>query len=151
MNSNVPAFPDLPDQLGEDRIEKRARMLNWSSFLFVLLQSACTAILTISGLRVAIGLGALASAVATTQPAKHFHQDAIRIPMLVFAVVGACLNLYVLWHLRRLRNRAAAQWRIKPLTIAKRRSEIFQFWLSILTFVLVAAEWITHTQIHRVP
>jgi hypothetical protein len=125
--------------------------LNWSSFVFALLQSACTAILTISGLRVAIGLGALASAVATTQPAKHFHQDAIRIPMLALAVVGSVLNLYVLWHVRRLRNRPAAQWRVKPLSAARQRSERFQFWLSIATLVLVAAEWFTHSLIHRVP
>jgi hypothetical protein len=128
-----------------------ARLLNWSAIVFAILQSACTAVMAISGVRVAIGLGALAAAAGIHAPARGFHQDAIRIPMMLFAFLGAVLNLFVVWKVRSLRNKPAAQWRQKPLTKRKLNSERFQIALSILTLLLLAVEWITHPMIHRVP
>ena len=127
-----------------------ARLINWSALLFAALQSVCSAFIAISGLRVAIGLGALAAAAGIDAPARGFHQDAIRIPMMALALAGALLNLFVLWRVRRLRNRPAAQWRRKPLSAKKKNSERLQFALSILTLILLAAEWLTHPLIHRV-
>ncbi|HKD51631.1 MAG TPA: hypothetical protein VKB90_12550 [Candidatus Acidoferrum sp.] len=124
---------------------------NWSSFVFAILQSACTAVLAVSGLRVAIGLSALAAAAGIHAPAHGFHQDAIRIPMMVLAFLGAVINLYVIWKVRRLRNKPAAQWRVQPVTKKKLNSERFQVALAVLTLLLLAAEWITHPFIHRVP
>jgi hypothetical protein len=129
----------------------RTKLLSWSSFVFALLQSLCSAVVAISGIRVAIGLGALAAAAGIHAPARGFHADAIRIPMMTLALVGALLNLYLLWNARRLRNRPAAQWRRIPLTAKKKASERLQLSLSILTLLLLAAEWITHPMIHRVP
>jgi len=127
------------------------KFLNWSSIAFALLQSACTAVIALSGLRVAIGLSALAAAAGIHAPAHGFHQDAIRIPMMVLAFLGAVLNLYVVGKVRRLRRKPAAQWRQQPLTKRKLNSERFQIALSILTLLLLAAEWITHPMVHRVP
>ena len=62
---------------------KQARTVGWASVVIALLQSLCTAVLTISGIRVAIGLSALAAASGIYAPAKGWHQDGIRIPMLV--------------------------------------------------------------------
>ncbi len=126
------------------------RLINWSSIVFALLQSACTAVIAISGLRVAIGLSALAATAGIHAPAHGFHQDAIRIPMMALALAGALLNLFVLWRVRKLRNRPAAQWRQKPLSAKKKYSERLQYALSILTLILLAAEWFTHPLIHRV-
>jgi len=117
--------------------------------MFAILQSACTAVLAVSGFRVLIGLGALAIAAGTNAPAKGFHADAIRIPMMLLALAGALGNLYVLWRVRSLRARPAAQWRMQPVTKAKRRSEGFQFALSVLTLVVLALEFVTHTKMHR--
>ena len=125
-------------------------IINWSSFIFALLQSICSAIIAISGLRVVIGLGALAAAAGVNAPARGFHADAIRIPMMALSLVGALVNLYLLWHVRRLRNRPAARWRQKPITPRKGNSELLQFVLSTLTLILLAAEWLTHPLIHRV-
>jgi hypothetical protein len=125
-------------------------IINWSSFIFALLQSICSAIIAISGLRVVIGLGALAAAAGVNAPARGFHADAIRIPMMLLSLVGALVNLYLLWHVRRLRKRPAARWRRKPITARKRNSELLQFVLSTLTLILLAAEWLTHPLIHRV-
>src|SRR5207244_12129141 len=69
------------------------KLLNWSSIVFAVLQSACTAVIAISGLRVAIGLSALAAAAGIHAPAHGFHQDVIRIPMIVSYLLGPALNL----------------------------------------------------------
>ena len=127
------------------------KLLNWSGIVFVLLQSACTAVIAISGVRVAIGLSALAAAAGIHAPAHGFHQDAIRIPMMVLAFLGAAINLIVIWKVRRLRSRPASQWRQQPVTKKKLNSERFQIALSVLTLLLLAAEWITHPIVHRVP
>jgi hypothetical protein len=124
---------------------------SWSSLAFAILQSACTAVIAISGLRVAIGLSALAAAAGIHAPARGFHQDAIRIPMMVLAFLGAVINLYVVGKVRRLRNKPATQWRQQPVTKKKLNSERFQIALAILTLILLAAEWITHPMVHRVP
>ena len=118
--------------------------MNWSGLAFAILQSACTAVVAISGLRVAIGLGALAAAAGIHAPAQGFHQDAVRIPMMALAFLGAVVNLYVVWKVRRLRNRPAARWRVQPVSKKKLHSERFQIALSILTLLLLAAEWIAH-------
>jgi hypothetical protein len=127
------------------------KLLNWSGIVFALLQSACTAVIAISGLRVAIGLSALAAAAGIHAPAHGFHQDAIRIPMMALAFLGAVINLFVIWKVRRLRSKPAARWRQQPVTRKKLNSERFQIVLSVLTLLLLAAEWITHPLVHRVP
>jgi hypothetical protein len=122
-----------------------------SSFLFVVLQSACTAVIAVSGVRVAIGLSALAEAtIGIHAPAHGFHRDVIRIPMMVAAALGSLINLYVIWRVRTLRARPASQWRVQAVTPRQRRSELFQIVLAIITLVLVAAEWITHPMVHRI-
>jgi hypothetical protein len=128
-----------------------AKLINLSSIAFAVLQSACTAVIAISGLRVAIGLSALAAAAGIHAPARGFHQGAIRIPMMVLAFLGAVINLYVVWKVRHLRKNPASQWRQQPLTKKKLNSERFQVALSVLTLLLLAAEWITHPIVHRVP
>jgi len=129
--------------------ERRARWVSWSSFTFALVQSACTAVFAISGVRVLIGLGALAAAAGSNAPVRGFHQDAIRIPMMALALVGALVNLYVLWRQWSLRRRPAAQWRLQPLTKKEKRSRRFQFVLAIVTLVLLALEWSIHSMLHH--
>lgn len=123
--------------------------LGRTSLLFALLQSLCTAVLTLSGLRVAIGLTALAAAGGTYAPARGFHQDAIRIPMLILAAVGAIVNLAVLAWIWRLRSRPAAQWRRRELSAKERRSERLQVILAVVTLILVGLETWTHPMVHR--
>ncbi len=128
---------------------KGLRALSGASLLIVLLQSACTAVLTISGIRVAIGLTALAAASGIYAPAKGFHQDAIRIPMLWLATIGALVNLAVLAWIWKLRAAPAAQWRRRELTPRQKRSERLQVALSVVTLILVGFEVWTHTLVHR--
>jgi hypothetical protein len=132
-------------------LSSRLKILGWSGIVFAILQSACTAVIAISGVRVAIGLSALAAAAGIHAPATGFHQDVIRIPMMLFALFGSLVNLFVIWKIRSLRSKPASQWRQKPVTAKKLNSERLQIVLSILTLVLLAAEWVSHSIIHRVP
>ena len=125
------------------------RRIGFAALLFSLLQAACPAIIAVSGVRVAIGLGAFASAAGTDAPPRGLHQDLIRIPMMSLAALGALLNLFVLWQVRRLRARPAAQWRLAPVPANKLCSERFQIVLALVTFAILAAEWLTHPMIHH--
>jgi hypothetical protein len=137
--------------MGEDSAEipKRLRALGGVSFAVALLQSLCTAVLAVSGIRVAIGLTALAAASGIYAPARGFHQDAIRIPMLIFAAVGAVVNLAVLAWIAHLRAQPSAQWRKREVSPKQKRSERLQVALAIVTLVLIGLETWTHPMIHR--
>lgn len=126
----------------------RSWLVGFTSLMFIVLQSACTAVMAISGVRVVIGLSALAAAAGLHRPAHGFHGDIIRIPMMVIAVGGSIVNLYVIWRIRTLRSRPASQWRVVPVTPQQKRAEAVQIALAILTFVLVAAEYVTHRIVH---
>jgi hypothetical protein len=127
---------------------RRPRQGSWlislTSVLFILLQSACSAVIAVSGLRLLIGLGSLAAASFIPGFIFSIHTDKIRIPMMVIAVCGSVLNLYVVWRIRSLRARPASQWRVQPVTAEERRSETIQIVLSILTLLLVVAEILGH-------
>lgn len=120
-----------------------------TSLVIAALQSLCTAVLTISGIRVAIGLTALAAAGGVYAPARGFHQDAIRIPMLIAAAAGALINLAVLAWIRHLRSRPSAQWRRRELSRKQKRSERLQIVLAVITLILVGLETWTHSMVHR--
>jgi hypothetical protein len=128
---------------------KGMRVLTSASLIIAILQSLCTAVLTISGIRVAIGLTALAAASGIYAPARGWHQDAIRIPMLIIAAAGAIINLAVLAWIWHLRAQPSAQWRKREITRKERRSERLQIVLSIVTLILVGLETWTHTIVHR--
>ncbi len=143
-NSNMPSI------VNSSPTERRSLLVGVTSLLFILLQSACTAVMAISGVRVLIGLSALAAAAGLHRPAAGFHADAIRIPMMLIAIGGSVLNLYVLWRIRSLRARPSSQWRIRPVTTKQKRAEIIQITLAIVTLVLVTVEFVTHRIIHGV-
>jgi hypothetical protein len=131
---------------------KRQRQGSWliglTGFLFVLLQSACTAVMAVSGLRLLIGLGSLAAASVIPGFIFSIHTDKIRIPMMAIAVLGSVLNLYVVWRIRSLRARPASQWRVQPVPAKQSRSETIQIVLSILTLLLVVSEILAHHVLH---
>ena len=113
---------------------KRTWLVSMTSLIFIVLQSACTAVIAISGVRVVIGLSALAEAtIGIHAPAAGFHRDVIRIPMMIAATLGSLINLYVIWRIRTLRARPSSQWRMLAVTAKQRRSELFQIALAIIT------------------
>lgn len=119
-----------------------------SGLLFSILQSVCTAVVAINGVRLLIGVGALAMTAGLGSSLERFHQITwLRITFLVGALFGSIFTLAVVLHARHLRNRPAARWRLIPLTAHQRRMEALQLFLSVLTLILVAVEEYLHFQL----
>ena len=129
-------------------VQRRSWILGLTSLLFILLQSACTAFMALSGLRLLIGIGSLAAATTGLRLIDSIHSEAIRIPMELVAVAGSLINLYAIWRVRSLRARPSSQWRVGPVTPEKKRSESIQIGLAVLTLLLVCIEWAFHLRLH---
>jgi hypothetical protein len=147
-SSETPSRTEL-DEGALSRVEPREPgkaqdVIAWSSLLFAVLQSVCSFFVALDGLRLVIGVGALASVAGAGKQWDRLHADWVRVPMVALAVAGALLNLTVLLHVRHLRSRPSARWRQRPLTSRKIRMERVQLFLSVVTLVLVAVEEISH-------
>jgi hypothetical protein len=139
---------DQPEASKLESGNRRSWIVAAGSLVFAILQSACTAVIAISGLRLLIGVTSLTAASLIPGFIIKIHTDRIRIPMLIVAVVGSVVNLYVLWRIRSLRSRPASQWRVQPVTGKELRSERVQLVLSVLTLVLVVVECVLHHHLH---
>ncbi len=149
VSSDIPRPETAAPPSGESPL--LLKLVNWSSILFAILQSLCTAVIAISGLRVLIGLTALAASFGIHAPARGFHADAIRLPMMALALVGSLINLFVIYRIRSLRRKPSSQWRQKLVPLKKLNAERFQMLLAIVTLFLLAAEWFTHPMVHIAP
>lgn len=128
---------------------KPARLLlAWASLALATAESICVAAVGLSGVRVALGFTSLLAAGAGG-PARGFHSNAVRIPLLTLGAAGAVISLLLLWNEERLRRNPSAAWRIRPLTRTQRRRRQFQLWAAILTLVLVVLEAFTHPWFHH--
>jgi hypothetical protein len=131
----------------ENRVTGRSWAIAFVSICFIVLQSACSAFMAISGLRLLIGIGSLAAASTGLKFLDSIHGEAIRIPMTLLAVVGSLVNLYAVWRVRSLRARPSSQWRMVPVDPAKKRSESTQIAIAVMTLVLVAIEAAAHVHL----
>lgn len=146
--TTTPVRPLAPAEDAASGAGRVQGAIAWSSFFFALLQSICTFFAAANGLRFAVGLGSLVLGAGAGAMVERFHADALRIPMVVLAVVGSLLNLIVLAQIRRLRRRPASQWRQQPPGPHKLRMERLQILLSIATLALVAVEEVLHYRYH---
>ena len=142
QESSVDATPQVA-------LKSRSWIIGLTSLFFILLQSACSAVTALSGLRLLIGIGSLAAATTGVKLLASIHGDAIRIPMELLAIAGSAVNLYVIWRIRSLRGRPSSQWRVEPVNPAKKRAEAMQITLAFLTLLLVLGEWTTHLYMHH--
>ncbi len=133
-----------PAESAPAALPAKAKLINWSALLFATLQSVCSAFIALNGVRLLIGVGAFAAASGALKLADRMHVPAIRIPMMLLALVGSVLNLVVLWQVWRLRRRPASAWRQTVVPRQKLASEWFQFILSVVTLSLLAAEFVAH-------
>jgi hypothetical protein len=139
LNSQELAAPPVANELVRNQ-----GVIVWSSFFLALLQSICGAFVAIDGLRVVLGISSLALSTGAAAAMDGFHVDSIRIPMMAIALLGSSLSLGILMHVRHLRNRPAAQWRQKPLSLHQKRMERLQMDLSVATLVLLGVEEYLH-------
>jgi hypothetical protein len=150
QRTKEPPEPAQPDSArsAPDLLPVNTELINWSAFLFAVLQSVCSAFIALNGVRLLIGVGAFAAATGALKLADRIHIDAIRIPMMLLALAGSLLNLVVLWQVWRLRRRPASAWRQQPVSKQQKRSEQAQFILSVLTLLLLAVEFVGHRMLH---
>lgn len=127
----------------------RSWAIGLTSLFFILLQSACTALMALSGLRLLIGIGSLAAATVGVHFLASIHGEAIRIPMEIVAIAGSAINLYSIWRVRSLRSRPSSQWRVAPVGADKKRAESIQIVIAIVTLLLVGVEWAIHIHLHH--
>jgi hypothetical protein len=146
--TTTPVRPLAPADAARESAVGVQGAIAWSSFFFALLQSICTFFAAANGLRFAVGLGSLVLSAGAGTMVGRFHADALRIPMVVLAVIGSLLNLVVLAQVRRLRRRPASQWRQQPPGPHKLRMERLQIILSVATLALVAVEEGLHYGFH---
>ena len=139
---------------GEPAVLKAAPSMSVvaSSVLFSVLQSICTAIVVLNSVRLAIGIGSLAMTTGLGAVMEHFHQITwLRVTLLVGALSGSILTLGIVLRAIRLRNRPAARWRLRPLSIKQKRMELLQVSLSLLTLLLVVVEEYLHFRLCHTP
>jgi hypothetical protein len=127
-----------------DSVSARLKWFNWSGIFFAILQSACSAFIALSGVRLLVGIGAFAFATGALRFADRIHLDAIRIPMVLLALLGSVLNLLALRRVWSLRRRPASAWRQVPVPKRKKRAEYLQFSISVLTLLILAVEAAAH-------
>jgi len=137
-----PAPPSTPESPVPG--PSRFRWLNWSAVVLAFLQSVCSTFIALHGLQLFVGIGAFVLASSLWGIAERLHSNAIRVPMMLIALIGAVLNLLALWQVRRLRSRPASAWRQQPLTAETRRNESIQLGLSVLTLFLLFLEEAAH-------
>jgi hypothetical protein len=136
--------PAPPQDQAVERTISRFKWVGWSSLFFAVVQSVCTLFVALSGLQLLLSAAAFSAAIGAMHVAEKIHADAIRIPMVLFALAGALFNLVALWQVRRLRGRASAAWRQKTTSRGKFASEGVQLALSLLTLLLLAVESFYH-------
>ncbi len=150
----MPLERELPEQNTRldapksNPVRRPSWIIGLTSLLFILLQSACTAFMALSGLRLLVGVSSLAAAVAGARFLDTLHGEAIRIPMEIIAIAGSVINLVAIWRVRSLRARPSSQWRVGPLDPKKKRAESIQIALALLTLALVSVEWGLHLYLH---
>lgn len=137
------------DSTSERQLSKPSRvLLTWGSLALAAAESLCLAAVGLSGLRVAMGLTSLLAAGASG-PARGWHQEWIRVPLLTLGTLGALISILLLWNEEKLRRRSSSAWRMKPLTPKQRRVRWFQLVAALVTLLLVAGEVITHSWFHK--
>jgi heme/copper-type cytochrome/quinol oxidase subunit 2 len=145
MEESLEASTPGPEDAAAQTVS-RFKWVGWSSLFFAIVQSVCTIFVALSGLRLLLGAAAFSAAIGVMKFADKIHNDTIRIPMVMLALVGAVFNLIALWQVRRLRARGASAWRQKAVSKSKFASEGVQLALSLLTLLLLGIESFYHFQ-----
>jgi hypothetical protein len=119
-------------------------LLSSTVFVGSLVEGACAILVASASAKLFVGIGAVAAAVK----ASRLHADIVRIPVLLVSAAAASITLLVLWNAWRARNRSAARWRKRPMTLREKVSFAVTLLASVLTLALVVGEAIEHPIFH---
>lgn len=147
--TSAPELVPVPTEIESSPASAKTKWIGWASFFFAVVQSVCSAFVALSGVRLLIGAAAFGSALGLLKIADKVHFSAIRIPMMLLALLGSLFNLVAIWQVRRLRGRYASAWRQKTLTSKKLNAERVQLALSVLTLVLLVFEYYFHIKLEK--
>jgi adenylate cyclase len=106
--------------------------------LFTIFGAPCAVVTTISPLAILLGLGSFISALGPVFDLLDAAQ--VRIPLQMFAVLGAIINLYVIKHGDSHRQQSAAS----EMTVLEKRKLKLLVGLSIFSLLAVAYEIYVH-------
>jgi hypothetical protein len=134
----------LPTQEETQKPSSPSLLLSGVALVGSLVEGACAILVASASAKLFIGVGAIAGAVK----ASRLHADVIRIPVLLVSAAAAVIMLAVLWNAWRARNRSAARWRKRPITIREKVSIAITLLASALTLALVIGEAIEHPFFH---
>jgi adenylate cyclase len=148
LGSEAGVSVDKRRALSIDGEPSRRRAIGLGATIFAILGAPCAAVALVGPLAVALGLGSLFGALATST-LSVLDTAPIRIPFLTLATLGALANLYTLWHARSVRAQARAEERDLPMTRLERRRTIVvgvsaAVTLLAVAFELYAHEFVTH-------
>lgn len=113
---------------------------SWTVLILAFIEAACVFSVAVAKAGIVLGSGAA----LLMGWSLALHRDAIRIPVLLMAIVGAGINLYMSWKRWRLRSSPAAAWRKKPFTQREKLRIGLVLGLSIVTLVVAVAEIYFH-------
>lgn len=133
---------ETPVKLAELHLPIRT---SWTTLIISIIEAVC--VFSVAAAKTGLVLGAAATAL--TGWTLSLHQDVIRIPLLLIAMAGAFINLYLLWKAHRLRTAPSAAWRRRPLTTRERWRIALVFSLAVATLVLGMTETYLHRLLHH--
>ena len=120
----------------------RSQRMSLGTILFAIFGAPCAAGAILSPLAVMLGMGAVIGSMA---PALGvLDSPAVRIPLQLFAVSGAAINLYVIWRGRSQQAKSGGE----ELTLLEKRKATTVAWLSIASLLAVAFEAFDHIVVH---
>jgi hypothetical protein len=137
---------NMPDQKPEAPAELHLPVRNsWMTFTISIIEAVC--VFSVAAAKTGLVLGS--AAIALTGWTLTLHRDVIRIPLLLIAIVGSLINLYLLWRAHRLRAAPSAAWRRRPLTTREQWRIALVLSLSVVTLGLGMAEIYFHRLFHH--
>jgi hypothetical protein len=136
---------DVSANHGEAELDQIPMKRSWGALALATVEAVC--VFYVGASQAGILVGSFAAGFLGV--ANFIHRDIVRVPILIVAVVGAALNLYLVWNAQRLRNAAAAAWRKRPLTGRERWRIGMVVALSLVTFAIAAWEILLHRRFHH--
>ncbi len=118
---------------------------SWAALVLATIEAACLFVVTAA--KAGTLLGTVLGAVAGW--AAFLHRDILRIPALLISILGASVNLFLLWRSYRLRNAPAAAWRKRALTTRDRWRIWLVLILSVFTLIVAGSEIYLHRLFHH--
>lgn len=113
---------------------------------FALLGAPCAATAALSPLALWLGIGSAVGAGSSTAVGGLDHPW-IRLPLLTLSVVGALFNLAAAHRASRLRRELPSGGHLPPSNLDRRRTT-WALGLSVLTILIVCAEFFFHARLH---